>query len=427
MSDLFPVVNGVKQGYILAPALFSILVSAMQIDAFQDYYVITRKRDRLDVRVMRTMCGTNCWSNHNLTVSKFRLCILSMKKTPRSKVAEGFTNDLQGRLADIPQKDRTSIEEQWMAFRDAVYTTALEHLRPATRRKQDWFNENEEEIQALLAEKHQLFRAHENDTTSQAKEDDTANAKRKVEKKFCEMQDSWFSKKADEIYGYADSHNTKCLYDVLKAVYGPQSSGSSPILNTDRTQLLTEKKQILEHWADHYNEILNHPADIEDEAIARLPQVKISDDLDTLPTEDEVRKAVKQHTCGKVPGSDVIPAEEKCQEENSDLFMNVFVLTKVSDTVCREGLWKIIEKFGSPSKFITIVWQFHNGIIVEALDYGDKSKSFSVTNSVKQGCVLATILISMVFSAVLTDAFLDCKGIHIRYRTDCRLFNLKYL
>jgi len=45
---------------------------------------------------------------------------------------------------------------------------------------------------------------------------------------------------------------------------------------------------------------------------------------------------------------------------------------------------------------------------------------------VKQGCVLAPTLFSMVFSAMLTDAFQDSEGgIHLRYRSDGRLFNLR--
>ncbi|XP_076444911.1 uncharacterized protein LOC143282884 [Babylonia areolata] len=123
-----------------------------------------------------------------------------------------------------------------------------------------------------------------------------------------DMQDSWFSKNADEIQGYADSHDTKHFHDVLKAVYRPQSSGSHP-LNADGTQLLTEKKQILEGWAEHFINVLNRPANISDEAIARLPQEEISEDLDTFPTENEVGNVVKQHSCGKAPGSNAIPAD----------------------------------------------------------------------------------------------------------------------
>ena len=56
------------------------------------------------------------------------------------------------------------------------------------------------------------------------------------------------------------------------------------------------------------------------------------------------------------------------------------------------------------------------------------SDSFPVTNGVKQGCVLASTLFSMMFSAMLTDAFQDGdNGIPIRYRFDGKLFNLRRL
>lgn len=54
------------------------------------------------------------------------------------------------------------------------------------------------------------------------------------------------------------------FYDALKTVYRPQPSGSSPLLSADETQLLTEKKQILEKWAEHFDQHLNHPAKIND-------------------------------------------------------------------------------------------------------------------------------------------------------------------
>ena len=54
------------------------------------------------------------------------------------------------------------------------------------------------------------------------------------------------------------------------------------------------------------------------------------------------------------------------------------------------------------------------------------SDPFPVTNGVKQGCVLASTLFSMMFSAMLTDAFQDGdNGIPMRYRFDGKLFNLR--
>ncbi|KAL8575860.1 hypothetical protein ACOMHN_014865 [Nucella lapillus] len=93
------------------------------------------------------------------------------------------------------------------------------------------------------------------------------------------MQDSWLSAKSDEIQGYADRHVTKRFYDALKAVYGPQSSGSSPLLSTDGSTLLTDKKQILERWAEHFDSVLNRPAVINDEAIARPHKLRLTQSL----------------------------------------------------------------------------------------------------------------------------------------------------
>ena len=61
-------------------------------------------------------------------------------------------------------------------------------------------------------------------------------------------------------------------------------------------------------------------------------------------------------------------------------------------------------------------------------DGGKYSEPFPVTNGVKQGSVLAPTLFSMVFSAMLSDAFCDGDiGVSFRYRTDASLFNIQRL
>ena len=78
-------------------------------------------------------------------------------------------------------------------------------------------------------------------------------------------------------------------------------------------------------------------------------------------------------------------------------------------------------KFGCPPRFIAIVQQFHDGMQAHAQNDGGYSEPFPVTNRVKQGCVMAPTLFSMMLSAMLTDAFQDCDAdFPIRYHFDVK-------
>ena len=79
--------------------------------------------------------------------------------------------------------------------------------------------------------------------------------------------------------------------------------------------------------------------------------------------------------------------------------------TKAFDTVSREGLRKIMAKFGCPAEFIAMVQQFHDGMLAKVQTDGEFSDPLPMKNEVQQGCVLASTLFSMMFSTMLTDAF----------------------
>ena len=443
-----------------------------------------------------------------------------------------ITNKLEEQSQFIHITD--SVEDSWSSFRNTVYTAAYETLGPTQRKHQDWFDENDKEINKLLEEKNRLHRAYTNDKSSASKAA-FSKARNTVQKKLQEMQDKWLSNKAKEIQHYADTNDMKRFYESVKTVYGPRSASSSPLLSADGTTLITDKSSILERWAEHFETVLNRPSNINDEAISQLPQVPINLEMDAPPTLPEVEKAIHQLSNGKAPGADAIPAEvykhagpqlkdkltqlfqamwtveaipqdfkdasvkhlykrkgnrricdnhrgisllciagkvlarillnrltnqlengllpesqcgfrkgrgtidmvfaarqlqEKCQEQNVDLYTTFVDLTKAFDTVSRSGLWRIMSKFGCPEKFITMVRQFHDGMQAKVIDNGESSNPFPVTNGVKQGCVLAPALFSMMFTAMLSNAFQDSNsdpGIGYRYRTDGKLFNLRRL
>ena len=78
---------------------------------------------------------------------------------------------------------------------------------------------------------------------------------------------------------------------------------------------------------------------------------------------------------------------------------------KISIIIVSTYFYLISAKFGCPAKFIAMVRRFHDRMLARIQNDGEFSDPFPVTNGVKQGCVLASTLFSMMFSAMLTDAF----------------------
>ena len=97
--------------------------------------------------------------------------------------------------------------------------------------------------------------------------------------------------------------------------------------------------------------------------------------------------------------------QEECQEQNVDLYMTSVVLNNGFNIGSCDGLWKIMTKFGCHLRFIAMVRKFQDGMQAHVQKVGEYSALFSVTKGVKQDCAMALTLFSMMFSAVLKDAF----------------------
>ena len=236
-------------------------------------YVIVRRTDRQDVKVTKTMCGADCWTDHRLVVSKLNLRIqparrpqgkkapkrLDVSKLNKDSMRQDFLTDICNHL-DAMNLSSEDPEENWTVFHKTVLSSAASTLGHPSRKHQDWFDENDDEIQRLLEEKHRLHKAHQDDTSSVSKKAAYSNICKTVQTKLRDMQDSWLRKKTEEIQSFADRK-------------------------------------------------LNRPSSINEDAIDRLPQIECNVLLDEFPTVTETRKAVQQLSSGKAPGADAIPAE----------------------------------------------------------------------------------------------------------------------
>ena len=124
---------------------------------------------------------------------------------------------------------------------------------------------------------------------------------------------------------------------------------------------------------------------------------------------------------------------EKGREQCQPLSFAFIDLKKAFDTVNRELLFSVLERFGCPPISLILLKALHCGNTAAVRVGGQVSNQFQVTMGVKQGCVLAPVLFNVFLLAVTlltsrhSETLERSPGIRLRYRCDGGAFNLQRL
>ena len=94
---------------------------------------------------------------------------------------------------------------------------------------------------------------------------------------------------------------------------------------------------------------------------------------------------------------------EKAREHGKSLYVLFVDLRKAYDSVPRQALWKVLEKYGVPEKMLNVVKSFHEGMHAEVRVGSTVTDRFEVRNGLRQGCTLAPTLFNIYFSAMVAD------------------------
>ena len=109
---------------------------------------------------------------------------------------------------------------------------------------------------------------------------------------------------------------------------------------------------------------------------------------------------------------------EKVREHDDHLFVLFVDLQKAYDSVPRIAMWKVLEKYGTPPKLLSVVRSFHEGMQAEVQSGSAVSEKFEVKNGLRQGCPIAPTLFSIFFCAMVTNWRDKCPeaGVNVLYK-----------
>ena len=94
---------------------------------------------------------------------------------------------------------------------------------------------------------------------------------------------------------------------------------------------------------------------------------------------------------------------EKAREHGESLYVLFVDLRKAYDSVLRQALWKVLEKYGVPEEMLNVVKSFYEGMHAEVRVGSTVTDRFEVQNGLRQGCTLAPTLFNIYFSAIVAD------------------------
>ena len=109
---------------------------------------------------------------------------------------------------------------------------------------------------------------------------------------------------------------------------------------------------------------------------------------------------------------------EKTKEHRSKLFMLFVDLRKAYDSVPRQALWLVLQKYGIPPVLVNLIKSLHEGMTAEVRVGGATSPGIQVTNGLRQGCTIAPTLFNLYFNLVVEEWRRRCQplGVEVLYK-----------
>lgn len=286
-------------------------------------HILISSRHKSNLLSSRTYRGANVDSDHYLVISKIRARIATVRnhRTERPKrwnigklkdpeSCQAFQQKTEELVKDgLRVADVRNVQDVWDQLEKALDGAAEQILgREALEDRGKWFDD---ECKLANDAKNEAYRKMLNKRFTRRATEEYRN-KRRLEKKLLRNKKrAWERRELEDIEAHWTVKESRKFFQMVnsgRAVFKPRIQSCK---KEDGT-LLTNKPDILDRWARHFQLLLNEEVVVEDIEAADIAGENIPNDLlgDIEPPDfEEVMDAILRMKNNKAPGLDGLPAE----------------------------------------------------------------------------------------------------------------------
>ena len=198
--------------------------------------------------------------------------------------------------------------ERWEALRSLAYKTSHEILSESVTQNQDWFTEDDEELNRLLEVRNNA-RTRPMACLTRASRIKLAEARNRLQQYTRKLKSQWWEEKARGLQLAADRNDMKKFYHNLREVFGPQKRGTAQLTSLDGLTIVKDKWQIVQRFSEHFKQLLNIQGETEQSALASAKQRTTVNCLHEIPAVTVFLNALKSPKDNRTPGQCGTPAE----------------------------------------------------------------------------------------------------------------------
>ncbi|XP_047103660.1 uncharacterized protein LOC124722564 [Schistocerca piceifrons] len=162
-------------------------------------------------------------------------------------------------------------------------------------------------MEPVIEEKRKALLAHKRNTNGRTR-DDWREAKNRARQTSRRCANNYWRNLSADIQKAADSGDIKAMYDGIKKSVGPTVRKTTP-LKTKTREVITDGGNQMERWVEHYLELSADENEVSNDALHGIKQMPVMEELDAMPTMEELGRAIDYLANGEAPGEDGIPAE----------------------------------------------------------------------------------------------------------------------